>query len=229
MKPLVSCIVPVYNGECYLRAALDSIFAQSYRPLEVIVADDGSTDGTPEIAASFGDRVRYLRQDNRGPAAARNLGLGAARGELVAFLDADDLWHKEKLARQMARFEANPKLGYCVTHVRNFWEDELRDEEVRQRDRTRGPVAGYVTATLLARRAFFDAIGGFDETLSHGDATDWFLRAKAADSHGELMPDVLVFRRLHADNRSRKLASSSRDAFLRILKASLDRRRAGGT
>src|SRR5688572_13312922 len=100
--PLISCVVPVFNGERYLSETLESIFAQSYRPLEVIVADDGSTDRTPDTVAGYGDRIRYLKQENAGASAARNLGLEAARGEFIAFLDADDLWHAEKLQRQMA-------------------------------------------------------------------------------------------------------------------------------
>ena len=82
---LISCIVPVFNGERYLREALGSILAQTYRPLEIIVADDGSTDGTSEIVAAFGDRVRYLRQRNQGPSTARNLGIRAATGDFIAF------------------------------------------------------------------------------------------------------------------------------------------------
>src|SRR3954451_22735593 len=88
--PLVSCIVPVFNGERYLREALQSILAQSYRPIEVVVVDDGSTDRSPVVVAGFGREVRYLRQENAGPAAARNHGVQEARGELLAFLDADD-------------------------------------------------------------------------------------------------------------------------------------------
>ena len=98
-RQLISCIVPVFNGELYLAEALESILKQSYRPLEIIVADDGSTDGTEAIVARFGTQVRYLYQPNSGPATARNLGLGAVRGEFVGFLDADDLWHPEKLER----------------------------------------------------------------------------------------------------------------------------------
>ena len=98
-KPnLISCIVPVFNGERYLAEALDSILAQTWRPLEVIVVDDGSTDGTAHIAAGYGAEVSYIHQANAGPAAARNRGLDAARGEFIAFLDADDLWHKDKLS-----------------------------------------------------------------------------------------------------------------------------------
>src|SRR5439155_16624014 len=157
-KPLISCIIPVFNGEKYLAEALDSIRAQTYRPIEIIVVDDGSTDGTRELVASYGDQVRYLWQPNSGPATDRNQGLSAASGEFVAFLDADDLWHPEKLERQMARFDARPDLDVCVAHVQNFWIPELREEEARFRDhRVSRSLPGYDTETLLARHNFFEA------------------------------------------------------------------------
>src|SRR5215468_9302617 len=112
---LISCIVPVFNGERYVREALDSILAQTHRPLEIIVADDGSTDGSANVVAAFRDGVRYLRQSNQGPSSARNLGIRAALGDFIAFLDADDLWHPQKLQRQMDRFKTRPELDYCVT------------------------------------------------------------------------------------------------------------------
>jgi glycosyltransferase involved in cell wall biosynthesis len=110
---LVSCIVPVFNGEKYFPEAVDSILAQTYRPLEVVVADDGSTDGTAALVAGYGDQVRYLFQPNTGTAAACNLGLKAAQGDFIAFLAADDLWHPERLARQMSRFQRPPDLDFC--------------------------------------------------------------------------------------------------------------------
>lgn len=225
-SPLISCIVPVFNGERYLRQALDSICAQTYRPIEVIVVDDGSTDATAVIVASFGDRLRYLRQDNQGPPAARNLGIRAAKGEYVAFLDADDLWHPEKLQRQAKRFEARPELGYCVTYCQNFWIPDLQAEAERYREhRVAQPVPGYVTQTLFAQRAVFDSVGLFNVALAHGDSTEWFLRAAQRGAVMELLPDVLSYRRLHSENRSRLLASSSREEFLHIVKMSLDTRR----
>ena len=133
IKPLISGIVPVYNGERYLRETLDSMLAQTYQPLEVIVVDDGSTDGTPKVVAGYGDRVRYIYQENSGPAIARNRGIDAARGEFIAFLDADDLWHPEKLMRQMTRFEARQELELSITYVQNFWITELSAEAERYR------------------------------------------------------------------------------------------------
>ena len=116
-REFVSCIVAVYNGERYLGEALDSILTQTFRPAEIIVVDEGSTDGTASVAHHYGEQLRYVWQPNAGPAAARNLGLGLVQGEFVAFLDADDLWHADKLAQQMARFRARPELDLCVTHA----------------------------------------------------------------------------------------------------------------
>jgi glycosyltransferase involved in cell wall biosynthesis len=223
---LISCIVPVFNGEKYLAEALDSIFAQTYPRLEVIVVDDGSTDRTATVIAAFGDRVRSLWQNNQGPAAARNRGLHAARGEFIAFLDADDLWHPEKLQRQMQRFQDRPELDYCVTYMQNFWIPELKDEAAKYRNhRITQRVPGYVTQTLMARLALFDVLGPFNPALGYGDGTEWFLRARERGAVVEVMPEVLVYRRLHPSNLSRLHAAESREEFLRILKCSLDSRR----
>jgi glycosyltransferase involved in cell wall biosynthesis len=229
-QPLISCVIPVFNGERYLREAVDSILAQTYRPLQIIVADDGSTDGTPAMAAGYDGQVRYLRQANAGPGAARNLGIDAARGEFIAFLDADDLWHPEKLARQFARFEARPELDLCVTHVKNFWAPELRKEEARLRNhRLARPLPGYIMQTVLARRALFQRVGKFAPELRHGDVKEWFLRAAEHGAVIELLPDVLVSRRLHKSNLSRLQTAASLDEHLQLVKASLDRRRTYGT
>ena len=223
---LISCIVPVYNGERYLGEAIESILEQSYRPIEIIIADDGSTDGTASIAARYDKQVRYLRHLNAGPAAARNFGLSASEGEFVAFLDADDLWPANKLDRQMARFRQRPELHYCIAHVQNFWIPELIEEEKQFRDhRISKALPGYCTGTLLARRKFFDGVGEFNSAIEHADDTEWFLRASEQGAVMELLPDVLLYRRLHYANLSRAKASNSRDQYLQVLKSTLDRRR----
>jgi glycosyltransferase involved in cell wall biosynthesis len=229
MPALISCIVPVFNGEKYLAEALESILSQTYRPIEPIVVDDGSSDGTAALTARFASRIRYVRQNKSGPPTARNLGLSLAQGEFVAFLDADDLWHPEKLDRQVACFTADPEIDLCITHVENFWIPELEDEATRFRDnRLARAVPGYVTQTLLARRALFERIGPFNTVIQHGDAQEWFLRAAEQGAVMKVVSDVLVYRRLHAGNFSRQI-SATLDDHLRIVKASLDRRRRGDT
>jgi len=223
---LVSCIVPVYNGEPYVRETIKSILAQTHRPIETIVVDDGSTDGTAETVGEFIDQVKYVHQFKAGAAAARNRGIEMACGEFVAFIDADDLWHEEKLERQLIRFRVRPELAYCVTHCQNFWVPELEEEAQRYRNhRISLPMPGYVACTLLARRSTFDTVGTFNIELRHGDHTDWFLRASDRGVIGELLPDILMYRRLHSTNRSRILAQASRDQYVMLLKETLDRRR----
>jgi len=225
-RPTISCIVPVFNGERYLSETLDSIFAQTYPWLEVIVVNDGSTDGSARLLKSYKDRVIYLEQADKGPAAARNLGVTRSRGEFVAFLDQDDLWDPEKLTRQMARFEARAELDLCIAHVQLFWVPELRVEAIRLRDQWRAHVVpGYTTGTLLTRRTFFDAVGPFDTSLWFGDATEWFLRAIEKKAVIELLPDVLLYHRMHRANLTRRRLSNSREEFLGIVKRSLDQRR----
>jgi glycosyltransferase involved in cell wall biosynthesis len=224
---LVSCVVPVFNGEAYLREALDSILGQTYPHVEPIVVDDGSTDGTEAIARAYGDRVRYVGQANAGPAAARNAGIEASSGDLVAFLDADDLWHPEKLRLQVARFDERAGLDVCLAHIRNFWMPELREEELEQSEHFRArPLPGYSSVTMAARRKIFERVGMYSTALKHGADADWFGRAEEAGAVFEVLPEVLVERRLHAGNRSRQWAARSQEEILRTMKAMVERRRA---
>lgn len=223
---LISCVVPVFNGEVFLGEALDSILAQTYRPLEVIVVDDGSTDGTAEVAAGYGKQITYLRQPDVGLAAARNCGLETAHGEFIAFLDADDIWHREKLARQMARFREKPEIDMCTTHFQNFWTSGLGEEEKRyQEHRLARPMAGWIVATLLARRSVFEKVGQFDPSARQGGAPLWFLHAVEVGSVLELLPDVLVYRRFHGENFTRRASTACMNNFLHFIKAWKDYQR----
>jgi glycosyltransferase involved in cell wall biosynthesis len=224
--PLVSCIIPVFNGERYLEETLDGVFAQTHRPIEVIVADDGSTDRSAEIASAYRHAVVRVRQPNAGHAAARNLGLSVATGEYTAFVDADDLWHPEKLARQLERFAARPELGVVFTHLENFRSAD-GDPSPGPSEGPLRPIPGYTSVSMLARSKVFADVGLLDVTLEHGNDRDWFCRAAEHGVVMEMMPDVLVRRRLHGSNRSSALSGNSRAEYLRILKASLDRRRRG--
>jgi glycosyltransferase involved in cell wall biosynthesis len=225
-NPLVSCIIPVFNGERFLAEAIQSILGQTYKNLEVIVVDDGSTDGTADVVAGFGDAVTYVRQENAGPSTARNRGIQEAHGEFIAFLDADDVWHAEKLEKQLARFRERPELAYTVTWIQNFWEEEVRDEAIQFKDHPRSrPVPGYTTQTLVVRREWLDKTGGLDASMAHGDAANWFQRADAAGAVSDVLQEVLTRRRLHLQNRSRLRADNSREAFLKVLKDRLDRQR----
>jgi glycosyltransferase involved in cell wall biosynthesis len=225
MPSLISCIVPVYNGERYLAETLDSILGQTHQPLEIVVVDDGSTDRTATIAAAFGARLQYCWQENAGEAAARNRGLSMAQAEFVAFLDADDLWHPEKLARQIAHFQ-DPHLDLCFTSFQNFWIPELAAEEQRYRGSPLAqPQSAWSTSTVLARRAVFARFGNFvdDGSLPAGsESMIWFLRAQEQGAVVSILPEVLMYRRMHTANCSRM---NPLESFFPILKEWRDHQR----
>ncbi len=216
--PAVSVIIPVFNGEQYIGEALDSVLGQTLAPSEIVVVDDGSTDGTGDRVRAYGDRVRYVTQENAGPTVARNHGVRLTSGPLIAFLDADDWWAPHKLEVQERTLSENPDLGFVVANVQNVWMEELADEAERYVGRTRGaPVPGYVTQALLVRRPVYDALGGFDESLPHTEIMDFFMRAEEAGIQGTCHPDTLVFRRMHEENLSRKESKQHLDEVFALL------------
>lgn len=226
---LVSCVLPALDAAAFLHEAVESIRAQTHRVYEIIVvADPGSHDATVAIAGTLGVQVVLPDVARGGPALARNAGLRAARGEFVAFLDADDRWHPEKLARQLAVLQAQPTLGYCLSHAHIYWEAHLQEEAQRFQDHPRAqPMPGYATTTLLARRALFERVGAFNPALHFTDAIDWFLRAADLGVAMEMVPEVLTYRRIHGRNMSRVNDAACRAEFLRLVHAVMRRRRAG--
>jgi len=219
---LVSCILPTWNGERYLIEALDSVFAQTYRPIEVLVVDDGSTDGTRLVVERDSRPIRLISQPNSGPQVARNVGIAHAKGDFFAFLDHDDLWVPQKLAWQVAALSGQAKAGACVGHVQEFETDQTGV----QRDRG-GPVIGYVSSTMMLSRAALELVGPLSPQLGHADTADWFLRARYWGIAEVVLPQVLLRRRRHDSNRSQLMNDEMRAEFLRVLRADVARRRAG--
>lgn len=208
--PLVSVVIPAYNAGPFLGEALDSVFAQGYADLEVIVVDDGSTDNTREVAESYGDRIRYIRQDNAGASAARNRGIREAKGDFVAFLDADDLWVPSKLQKQLELFDQRPELGMVITDCIAFgeWGEYVPPGDKRERLMV-GDIcqniflySGVGTPSVMVRREVFDKVGMFNENLPLAEDDNMWIRI-AADYPVELIDEVLVRVRDHA-NRSTK-------------------------
>ncbi len=214
----VSCVVPVYNAERFLQAALVSIFRQTHPALEVIVVDDGSTDGTAGVVRRLGDRVTLVEVEHGGCPAARDAGLAAARGDFIAFLDADDLWVPEKTERQLDVLRQKPEIDLCVAHFLNFWDPEIADEEAQYRDHPLSqPMSGYIVPTLLAPRSAFDRFGGFSSG-EHASDTAWFARAVAMGARVETLSDVLMHRRFHRANYSR-VSPSRLDGLFHLISA----------
>jgi glycosyltransferase involved in cell wall biosynthesis len=222
---LVSCIVPVFNGERFVADAVESLLAQTYSQREVIVVDDGSDDGTLGVLARFGDQIRVLRQANAGPSGARNHGMEESRGAFVAFLDADDIWVEDKLELQMAVFEAHPEIQLCSGHIKSFWVPELDHERRAFEDHPYHRERALLSpCTVLVRRELFQHLGGFDPDLRNAEDTDWFHRMLKAGIAYDTLPRLLVHRRQHTANLTRTVRPSH-DATLARLKRTLDRHR----
>ncbi len=223
MSPLISVIVPVYNGRRYLDAALASVQAQTHRPLEVIVVDDGSTDDSAAIAAAY-PGARIVSQPNQGTAAARNHGVRLARGDCLAFLDQDDVWTRDKLAWQAAALAARPDLDMVFGQVRQFFSPDWDAADRPGLYCPSEPLTGYLPSALLVRRAAFLAVGPFDTVWRMGEWAEWFTRARDHGLREWVVPHVVAWRRLHAGNKG-LLDGAARGEYARLLKASLDRRR----
>lgn len=222
-KPLVSTIVPVYNGERFLAFALQSLFAQDYCPFEVIVVDDGSTDSSAAIAQSF-KGVRYLSQPHAGVAAAKNTGIAAARGEFIAFLDHDDTWPPNKLSVQMGYLLQHPEVSCVFSRHHIFLEPGTPRPSWLKPEFLENDQVGAFACTMVVRRAVFDQIGLFNLDYQVGEDTDWIVRAKDAGVAMTILPDVLLYRRVHGSNIS-SLIKVHHATLTRILRASIERKR----
>ena len=222
--PLISTIIPCHNGERYLAEAIESVLGQTYRAIEAIVIDDGSTDGSGEVAQSFHGAIRYRYQPHSGSAAARNLGVELAQGAFFAFLDADDLWPEDKLRRQMAAFEADSSLGIVAGHAEQFVSPELPGGiKARVRvDSRRMPAQ--LPGALLVRRDEFQRVGDYSRRFVTAGEIDWFMRATELGVKTLMLPDIVLRRRIHDTNHG-ILRRDARQDYVRVLKAALDRRR----
>ena len=210
----VSVVIPARDAEPYLGEAIESVLAQVPAPLEVVVVDDGSTDGTAGVARSFAGTVRCVSQPPLGTAAAVNRGVELLQGSFLAFLDADDVWVEGKLALQLAALRARPSLDAVFGHVVEFGEGRPAGE----------PFPGYVRGTMLIRRAAYDRVGPLADWRL-GEFVEWYARAVDAGLESALLPEVVLRRRLHGSNTG-LLRRGERDEYARVLKAVLDRRRA---
>jgi glycosyltransferase involved in cell wall biosynthesis len=224
-EELVSVIVPVLNAERYLRAALDSVNAQTYQHIEMVVVDGGSTDGTLSIVRDY-PAARWLPQRGAGLADAWNTGLAAAAGSLIAFQDSDDLWERAKLRLQVDYLAANPQAEYVLGHVRLFVEPGQPRPTTIPTVAFEGPHPGRMPGTLLARRRLFDRVGLFDPSYGVSVDIDWFARLDALGAPGGILPDVVLHKRQHGANYSHTAGPAEIGRHLpRLLKQALDLRR----
>jgi glycosyltransferase involved in cell wall biosynthesis len=221
---LVTVVITVYDGAPYLAEAIDSVLAQSYRPFELIVLDDGSTDGSGAIAQSYGSALRFARQENAGLGAARNSAIELAKGRYYAFLDADDRFVPGKLERQMEILDAQPEIDMVFGHMTEFVSPEI-DEGARALLREPVHDAPWRTPNLmLVRREAFHRVGLFSDTLRVGIGVDWYARAVESGLKEAVPQFVVLERRLHTSNNGIR-QRDARHQYLHVLKQSLDRKR----
>ncbi len=221
----VSVIIPVRDGARYIASAIESVLGQTEPPAELLIVDDGSNDGTAGIVSQFSGRgVRLIQQPPEGAAAARNRGVKLARHELLAFLDADDLWISTKLEQQCAELRSDAALDMVFGYVRQFVSSDI---EPTMRARLHCPeesVPGRHVGTMLIRRNSFERVGLFETAWGLGEFLAWYARAQLLDLREKMLPAVLLERRLHGANQG-VLKRSDYGEYIRVLKQVLDRGR----
>jgi glycosyltransferase involved in cell wall biosynthesis len=221
----VSTIIPVHNGEKFLAGAIANVLEQDYQPLEIIIIDDGSTDGTREVAAQFKDKIRYIYQSNSGPAAARNHGIKIAKGNVIAFLDVDDLWSADKLKKQVECLVNNPSVQIVQGLIQQVYLSSTNKEQVYE---NYAETYQYINlGSSIYQKSVFKKVGLFDEILTYGEDIDWFLRAWENRIDKLVIEEVTLFYRHHQQNMTFKKTSREL-GLVKVYKRHLDRNRRNG-
>jgi glycosyltransferase involved in cell wall biosynthesis len=220
--PLISVVIPVWNCERHIGEAVGSVLSQGWTPLQIVLVDDGSTDGSVAAALAAAPEIEVVRQSNQGIGAARNAGVQRARGELLAFLDSDDRWTPGKLRRQAALLADASAVDGVFGYVRQFYSPELPEAAALSPPE---PSGGPICSSMLIRTAAFHRVGPFAHDVKVGEFIDWYARAQEAGLRFEIEREVALERRIHGRNTVTRERDSRLD-YVRVLKAALDRRRA---
>lgn len=219
----VSVIVPTYNHGHFISAAIQGVLSQTRTDAEIVIVDDGSTDDTGSVVRSFGERVKYIRQENAGVCAARNRGVAETSGDLIAFLDADDIWEPTKLEKQAAVFASDPGIGLVHCGIREF-DSATGDAIAEYLDGGEGWVAEELAlwerpvilgpgGSIMVRRDVFEEVGGFDVRLKNGEDWEFCFRVAMKYKVG-FVPEVLVHYRNHGLNATKNVAEMERSTLL---------------
>jgi len=219
-----SVIIPVFNGEKYLDEAISSVLAQTLKPEEIIIVDDGSTDSTAEVVKKYHGSVHYSYQSNKGAAAARNTGLRMAQCDFISFIDADDIWVMDKIEKQMRLFEQHPEAEIIIGLLMPV------SAKAPGRDISKLAKKNLLLPSLgssLIRKTVFEKIGNFDEQLALAEDTDWFFRARESGITVFVQNEIVQYYRIHDKNSTRDKNITNFNILL-AFKKSLDRRRKSG-
>ena len=222
----VSVVIPVHNGEAYLGKAIASVRRQSRAPFEIVIVDDGSTDGTAAVAEALGSDIRLIRQRHSGVTVSRNRGVQAARGDLIAFLDGDDMWTDGKLDTQVPILLEHSDIQIALGHTRRMWMPVGR-EAAASGLRLGNPELALHLGAALIRRSTFETIGAFDETLPRAEDWDWFMRVRERGALIVVHPEVMLFYRRHGSNMTNQWPESM-TSFAQMIQKSIARRRSHG-
>lgn len=224
----VGVVIPVRDGERYLAETLDSVLAQTHAPHDIVVVDDGSRDRTVAVAGRYAQYVRCISQTAAGIGAARNRGVAEVAGELLAFLDGDDLWPVDRLERQVAAFSESPKPDLVFGRIEQFVSPELTDAARAALVCPVRPQPAFLANTMLLPRSVWDRVGPFSATLVRSEFLDWLLRAREHGLREVMLDHTVLRRRLHAANHGR-LKNDLAGEYALAFKQALDRRRAAQT
>ena len=212
----VSVVIPSFNSQATILEAVQSVLAQSYSNVEVIFIDDGSTDQSIEVLESISDpRFLWETQKNQGTGAARNHGVRLATGDLLCFLDADDIWAKDKLECQLVDIQSAQMV---FSNVQEFFDKSIEMNGVPR------VLPGYYASTIMISRKDFLKVGMFNEGLAVAEFIDWLSRAKDSGLSSYLNQKILTFRRIHQGNVGR-LKKPNSHHYAIALKAAIDRKR----
>lgn len=233
MKRKVSVVIPTYNYGRFIGEAIESVLAQSFPVFEIIVVDDGSNDDTEQVAARFGERVKYIKQKNGGVSQARNNGARQSTGDLIAFLDADDVWLPKKIEKQVAKFSENSEVGLVHCSMREYdtatgaticfyaegeegWvaDDLLLFEK---------PTVNVSGSSVMVSRKAFEAVGGFDARKEMHPSEDWeFCYRVARIFKVAFVREVMIDYRNHGGNGHLKIPKFERAMLLAFEKTFRD-------
>ncbi len=218
----ISVIIPCFNTARYLSYAIESVLEQTIPATEIIIVDDGSTDDSIAVASTYaGMQVRIISSTHQGIAVTRNIGIRSASGEYIAFLDADDVWCAEKLAKQSKILAEQPAVQGVFGKLQQFVSTDLTDDEKQRYICPSRPQDGYHAGCLLMKREEFMRVGWFNENLSAGEFIEWYIRAKQMNTIFAMPDQVVMYRRIHGNNTVISERSDIYAEYIKVIRMKL--------